>query len=473
MSSENDGWQRSARLNLARRRVRVNLLDWSTEILAKSGQHPAAHHRILLHELDCLTRGNFDRLMILMPPGSAKSTYASLLYPAWWFTQFPHTSIIAAAHTFGLAQYFSRRLRDLITENETLLGYRVSPGERSVSSWRTSTGGEYYAAGTRGGITGRRADLLIIDDPVKSQMEADSTVFRDKMWSWYRSELITRLKPGGRMILIMTRWHDDDLGGRLLKYEKDEWHVLCLPALADTSDPIGREVGEPIWPLWESKAQLTRKRDAIGSRVWAALFQQTPRPPGEGLFKINRLLLTDTVLTTDTDRVVRAWDLAATTFLGDNDPDWTVGLKLACSPSDHFTILDVVRFRGSPREVEEKITSTARADGISVWIGLPEDPGQAGKSQIAYLSGRLAGYRIMAFRETGSKLTRALPLASQIEANNFSIVRGGWNHSLLSEMADFPMSNKDDQVDALVRGFMTLVRMTGQARSVSIPYIAR
>jgi predicted phage terminase large subunit-like protein len=275
------------------------------------------------------------------------------------------------------------------------------------------------------------------------------------------------------MILIMTRWHDDDLGGRLLKYEKDEWHVLCLPALADTSDPIGREVGEPIWPLWESKAQLTRKRDAIGSRVWAALFQQTPRPPGEGLFKINRLLLTDTVLTTDTDRVVRAWDLAATTFLGDNDPDWTVGLKLACSPSDHFTILDVVRFRGSPREVEEKITSTARADGISVWIGLPEDPGQAGKSQIAYLSGRLAGYRIMAFRETGSKLTRALPLASQIEANNFSIVRGGWNHSLLSEMADFPMSNKDDQVDALVRGFMTLVRMTGQARSVSIPYIAR
>jgi predicted phage terminase large subunit-like protein len=110
---------------------------------------------------------------------------------------------------------------------------------------------------------------------------------------------------------------------------------------------------------------------------------------------------------------------------------------------------------------------------LSVWIGLPEDPGQAGKSQISYLSGRLAGYRIMAFRETGSKLTRALPVASQVEANNFSIVRGSWNYTLLSEMADFPTGNKDDQVDALVRGFMTLVRMTSQVRAASLPYLAR
>lgn len=468
-----DGWQGAAKFHLARSRIRESLLDWSVETLTKLGQLPAAHHRLLLCELNGITRGKFDRLMILMPPGSAKSTYASLLYPAWWFTQFPQTSIIAASHTLGLAQYFSRRLRDLIIANEALLGYGINPDVRAVSNWRTSTGGEYYAVGIRGGITGRRADLVIIDDPVKSQMEADSTTLRDKMWSWYRSELTTRLKPGGRVVLIMTRWHEDDLGGRMLKYEKDDWHVLRLPALAESGDPIGREAGEPIWPPWESIAQLIRKRNTIGSRAWAALFQQAPRPAGEALFKVAHISLTNEISTTDADRIVRAWDLAATNVSGDNDPDWTVGVKLACSSCGHFVILDVVRFRGSPREVEERIMSTANADGSSVWIGLPEDPGQAGKSQIAYLSGRLAGYRIMAFRETGSKLTRALPVASQIEANNFSIARGSWNHTLLSEMADFPTGNKDDQVDALVRGFMTLARMTSQVRAASLPYLAR
>ena len=148
-------------------------------------------------------------------------------------------------------------------------------------------------------------------------------------------------------------------------------------------------------------------------------------------------------------------------------------MKLSRDSVGHFTVLDVVRLRGSPRQVEDTIVATARLDGTAVWIGLPEDPGQAGKSQVAYLAGRLAGYRVIASRETGAKLTRALPLASQIEANNVSIVRGHWNHAFIEELRDFPHGAKDDQVDALSRAFSTLIGAAEPIHAVTVPFLSR
>ncbi len=466
-------WQDREEQHLIRQRVHTDLVDWAILNHTQCGQVPAAHHRLLLEELDQLSRGKLDRLMVLMPPGSAKSTYASILFPAWWFTQHPGTSIIAASHTAGLAQHFSRRLRDTINTNKEILGYRVLRGVGGVSNWRTSTNGEYYAVGVRGGITGRRADLVIIDDPIKSQAEAESSKYRDGIWSWYRTELTTRLKPGARVVLIMTRWHEEDLGGLLVRHDGNNWKVLRLPSLAEGNDPLGRFAGEAIWPTWENINQIERKRSLVGERVWAALFQQTPRPASGGLFRVDKVIVFDNCEQTPSDRIVRAWDLAATTAMAGNDPDWTVGVKLSCNSRGQYMILDVVRIRGSPREVEDIINATARSDGEAVWIGLPEDPGQAGKSQVAYLSGRLAGYKIVAFRETGSKFTRALPIASQIEGNNVGMLRGNWNDAFVDELKDFPLGRKDDQVDALVRGFMTLTRSPNPLRQTSIPYLSR
>jgi len=466
-------WLNREEQQLIRQRIRHDLVDWAIVNQKQCGQTPAAHHRLLLRELDQLTRGSFDRLMVLMPPGSAKSTYASILFPAWWFMRYPATSIIAASHTAGLAQHFSRRLQDTININKQLLGYSVLPGERGLSNWRTSTKGEYYAVGVRGGITGRRADLIIIDDPVKSQAEAESSSYRNKIWSWYRSELTTRLKPGARVVLIMTRWHEEDLGGLLVSHDYSNWRVLRLPSLAEENDPLGRLPGEEIWPAWENRNQIERKRKLVGERVWAALFQQTPRPASGGLFRVDRITTLEEFLHASSDRVVRAWDLAATTATGENDPDWTVGVKLCRNSQGQYTILDVARMRGSPREVEDIINAVARSDGEAVWIGLPEDPGQAGKSQVAYLSGRLAGYKIVAFRETGSKFTRALPVASQMEGNNMSMLRGAWNAKFVDELRDFPLGYKDDQVDALVRGFMTLARSSSPLRQLPITHLGR
>ncbi len=466
-------WLRLEDESLTRQTLRYSLLAWATEALAAGGMAPAAHHRHLIKGLSAVSRGDIDRLMILMPPGSAKSTYASILFPPWWFTQHPRSSVIAVSHTQALAEAFSRRIRNLILDREGQLGYALQPDERAATHWRTSDGGDYLAVGVRGGITGRRADLILIDDPIRSQWEADSRSHREQLWEWYKADLVTRLKPKGRIILIMTRWHEDDLGGQLLQTAPDEWHVLRLPAIAETDDPLGRVPGEALWPQWEDRDALERKRLAVGERAWASLFQQSPRPATGSVFSAACLVVVDQPPSLMDGRVVRAWDLAATVATGTNDPDWTVGIKMARDSRNRFTVLDVVRMRGTPRQIEDTIVSTANLDGKDVVIGLPEDPGQAGKAQIAYLAGRLAGYRISASRETGAKLTRAMPLAAQVEAGNVALVRGGWNHALIEELRDFPMGRKDDQVDAMVRAFNTTSRMSEPTRAVDLSFLTR
>ncbi len=365
-----------------------------------------------------------------MPPGSAKSTYASILFPIWWFTQHPRSSIIAASHSSSLALHFSRRVRALILAKSSHLGFDVAKGLRSTDNWSTTCGGDYFAVGTRGGIAGRRADLIIIDDPVKSQADAESPRQRDYIWDWFKADLTTRLRPGGKIVLIMTRWHPEDLGGQLLARTRSQWRVIRLPAFAEKDDPLGRPEGAPLWPAWEDHASLMRKRDIIGDRAWSALFQQDPHPVGGKLFSIDRITFIDRHNQVGSKAAIRAWDLAATGITGQNDPDWTVGIKLVQQSDGRYVVADIVRIRGTPHQVEELVVTTAHRDGPKVVVGIPEDPGQAGKSQMAYLTRQLAGFHVIAARETGSKSTRAMPLASQIEAGNFEVVRAEWNSIL-------------------------------------------
>ena len=420
--------------------------------------------------------------MLLLPPGSAKSTYASVLFPVWWFTQHPQSAVIAAAHTASLAAHFGRRARNLITEHATNLGYRLARDSRAAADWCTDHGGSYYAVGIGGPIIGRRADLVLLDDPIKSQRHADSFASREQVWEWFRTDLSPRLKPGGRIVLIMTRWHTDDLGGRLLAEEAvggDRWDCLRLPAIAEEKDPLGRSPGEPLWPEWESAEALVRKRSMVGERAWAALYQQSPQQLQGLLFKVTRIgtigseSLTSEAARDQRARVVRAWDLASTAVWEGRDPDWTVGLRLRRDPSDRFVVEDVVRLRDSPNAVERAIVTTAANDGRDVTVALPQDPGQAGRSQLLYLARQLVGYHISTSTETGSKVTRALPVASQVEAGNLVVVCAPWNRALLEELRDFPHGAKDDQVDALARAFAYLVDAPPPARKIMLPLMQR
>jgi predicted phage terminase large subunit-like protein len=409
--------------------------------------------------------------MILMPPGSAKSTYASVIFPAWWFTQHPRSSVISASHSLNLAEHFSRRVRSLIRDKQQYLGFGVLPDQRSVDAWTTSCGGDYLSVGVRGAITGRRADLVIIDDPLRSQADAESGRQRDHIWDWYKSDVTTRLKPGGKVVLIMTRWHPDDLGGQLLEQAAADWRVVRLPAIAEAGDPLGRIIGSALWPEWENYDALMRKRELIGERAWSALFQQNPLPSGGRLFSTERIAVVPPEH--DAEATVRAWDLAATGDTGRNDPDWTVGIKLSRQKTGRYLILDVVRIRGTPNQVEELIMNTAQKDGTKAIVAIPEDPGQAGKSQMSYLTRQLAGFHVISSRETGSKATREMPLASQVEAGNVSIIRAEWNRILLNEMSDFPWGKKDDQVDALVRAFTTLTTRPRLPTSIAVSMFSR
>jgi len=435
--------------------VRTCLTEWATLALAVQGQVPARHHRMMIKELEAVAAGRCDRLMLLLPPGSAKSTYASLLFPAWFLVRHPAAHIIAASHTAGLASAFGRGIRGLIGEHRVRLGVGIDPRSRAAHRFGTTAGGTYYATGVRGPVTGLRADLLVIDDPVKGHAEADSRRHRDALWDWYRADLVTRLKPAGRVILVMTRWHPDDLGGRLIS-GPEPWRVVRLPAIAEVGDIMGRAPGEALWPEWEDAAALGRKRLVIGDRAWGALFQQSPRSQGGRLFQIGRMAIVKERLL---GVAVRAWDLAASAT-----GDWTAGVRLARSADGAFQVQDVVRMRGGPEEVVRAIRGTAEADGREVTIGLPQDPGQAGRSQVAFLTARLAGWRVLSSPESGAKAIRAMPMASQVNAGTISLLNGNWCDAFRAELEDFPGGAYDDQVDALTRAFAMLIEPLGTAR---------
>ena len=448
----------------------TSLTTWSEQVLAPLGQRPAAHHALLLQYLERVTTGDIDRLLVLMPPGSAKSTYSSVLFPAWWLRCHPMSSIIAASHTANLAEHFGRQLRNLIDERHATLGYALAGDSHAAHRFATTERGEYFATGVHGPVIGRRADLVLIDDPIKNHVEADSALARDHLWNWYRSELITRLKPKGRVVVIMTRWHHDDIGGRLLASD-DRWDVLRLPALAETDDPLGRLAGEALWPTWEDAEALARKRATVGSRIWAAHYQQAPLTDSSGLFPAQRIAIIDTAPIEG--GCVRAWDLAATAASEGRDPDWTVGVKLLRAPGGTCHVLDIVRLRAGPHEVSEAIVATAARDGRSVIVGLPQDPGQAGKQQVAWLTSQLNGHQVVASPETGSKVTRATPVAALIEAGRLTILRAPWNAAFVAELADFPHGRKDDQVDALARAYGLLAEAPTQSRRLNVSFLSR
>jgi predicted phage terminase large subunit-like protein len=441
-----------------KRRSRAHLGSWCETVLAPIGQAPARHHRMIIERLEAVARGDVDRLMILAPPGSAKSTYSTVLYVPWWFCRNPASAVISASHTSGLAASFGRRVRNTVMANREELGYDLSEDSRAADKWSTDSGGEYITVGVGQALAGRRADLAIVDDPMKGREAAESAVERDKVWRWYTGDLYGRLKPSARIVLIMTRWHEDDLGGRLLDAMADGtgdvWEVLSLTAVCEdpTTDPMGREVGAALWPEWEDERALERKRRVSGEREWISQYQQRPAPASGILFVVDKLQICATAPSRVVERV-RCWDLAATEQTGGRDPDWTVGLMMARMESGGYLVEDVVRFRGSPAEVERRLVETAARDGLDVAIGMSEDPGQAGKSQRAYLSGKLAGYVVRWARETGSKETRAMPWASQVESGNVWVLDRVWTGVFVRELAMFPFGSKDDQVDAGSRAF--------------------
>lgn len=447
----------AARELLKRREAREDLLAFTRYTMPryKAGE---VHHKIgrALHDI---LEGVNDRLMIFMPPRHGKTELVTRRFSAFYLGHRPQHEVISASYGSELALDFGRDVRNIVAQQEYNVLFpkvRLAEDSKAKGRWHTNAGGGYVAAGEQTSITGRGAHLFNIDDPIKNREEADSQTIRDRIWNWYTSTAYTRLADKAAIILTMTRWHEDDLAGRLLEEAKaggDQWIVLNFSAVDEKTGAY-----TPVWPeggfdtaRYERICAVLGGRD---SRDWTSLYEQKPRAQEGTLFKTAMIGIVDAAPVGG--QVVRAWDLAATAQTNGRDPDWTVGVKLMKTPEGKFIVLDVVRLRGGPDEVEKAIVNTAAQDGVFVKIGLPQDPGQAGKQQVLYLTRKLTGFRVESSPETGDKATRAGPSISQANVGNFALIKAAWNKIFLEELGVFPAGAKDDQVDALSRAFMML-----------------
>lgn len=406
------------------------------------------HHRLIADALSDVAAGNCKLLAISMPPRHGKSELASVRFAPWLLTQRPRASVISATYSGDFADDLGRKARgvlELPIYGAMWPGSRLAADNRAVSRWQTVSGGSYYAVGVGGPLTGRGADILLIDDPHKNREEAESQTMRERVWDWFRSTAYTRLEKNGAVVIIMTRWHEDDLVGRCLA-TGEPWRVLSLPAIAE-EDEVQRKRGEALWPQKYDVEVLEQIRRTVGEREWSALYQQRPAPLEGGLFKPDKIQIIDALPAGAT--LVRAWDLGATA----NGGDPTAGGLLGQLSDGRFVIGDMVRLQASAEDVVAIVKATASRDGHHAEIHLPQDPGQAGKAQVQYLTRELVGYIVKSSPETGSKVLRAEPLAAQVNVGNVLMVRGPWNQSLLDEMRVFPNGAHDDQVDCLSRGF--------------------
>ncbi|MFL9997991.1 phage terminase large subunit [Paraburkholderia sediminicola] len=425
----------------------------------------AAHHRMILARVEATSRTPHGRLMVFTPPGAGKSTYASVVFPSWYLGAAPERRLILASYGDALASRMGRRTRSIVRQQrwQRIWNTELAADSHAAHAFALANGSEYLACGMLSGLTGNRAHGIVLDDPVRSREQADSEVVRDKVFDAYEDDLKTRLMPGGWIVLISTRWHEDDLAGRILPEgwhgesgriacrDGNVWEVLCLQARSETdTDPLGRAKGEYLWPEWFDRKHWAQYE--ANPRTWASLYQQMPVPLEGDLFKPERLVPADIIPTTYIDWV-RGWDLASI----EGDGDWTAGAKLGRLADGRYVIGDMTRGRWGPDRRDAIIAGTAELDGARVRIDLPQDPGQAGKTQVLYLTRQLSGYRAASSPETGDKVTRAEPFAAQVNAGNVLMVRADWNPALVSELRAFPYGAHDDQVDALSRAFAQLI----------------
>lgn len=416
-----------------------------------AGYKFAPHLDKLAAVLSAVERGDLKRALVTLPPRHGKSFLCSVQFPAWALGRNPDRRIILASYAADLAERFSRQVRAIITSEAYQVvfpGVKLAADSRSVAQWDIEgRRGGLKAVGVGGPITGHGADIAIIDDPHKNREETASKVMRDKVWEWYKSTLYTRLEPQASLVIIMTRWHTDDLVGRILAEEAagvthEGWHVLKMPAV-DAH-------GNALWPERYGPDDLENIRKTIGVYNWSALYMCEPVAPEGAMFQVDRLNATSVV--PRCYQQVRAWDIAATS----GDGDYTVGVLLGAHDSG-YVVLDVVRGQWDPATRNEVIRRTAMADGPGVLQIIPQDPGAAGVDMARQIARLCAGSPIRIERVTGSKTSRADPVAAQVSAGTVSVPAGAqWLPSLIAELEAFPLGAHDDQVDALASAFNAL-----------------
>jgi len=423
------------------------------------------HHLLWLRCLQDVEDGKIKRLMGLMPPGSAKSTYTSIVFPTHFLGRFPSRSTIVSSYGSDLPKKFGRRARSVVRQPiyKRIFDTELSMESAAADEWTLTSGSEWMAMGILAGVTGNRADGVIWDDLIKGRQEADSKVTRDKTWDAYLEDLLTRKKPKGWEVGITTRWHEDDPAGRILPInyngesgwmkgqDGNDWFVVCLPAEAERDDDIlGRKRGDILWPEWFSRDHFAPFK--LQTRTWAALFQQRPAPESGDYFQASwikgygegtRIQLPPR----ETLHIYGASDYATT----DEGGNYTVHVVAGVDPEHNVYILDLWRQRTSSDKWVETF-----CDLVKEWrpLGWAEETGQIKAGVGPFLNKRLMERHLYiaraAFPAKGDKQIRAQSIRGRMAMGKvYFPTAAPWFSTLKHELLTFPAGKTDDQVDAL------------------------
>jgi len=414
----------------------------------------ARHHKIICDALNRVFNGQTKRLIINMPPRYSKTELAVVNWMSWCLGKVPDAEFIHTSYSAQLATNNAWQTRELVQHEayrDIFPGTVIRTDSSAKAEWRTTVGGIVYAAGSGGTITGYGAGkhrdgfggAIIIDDPHKAD-EARSDVMRENVIDWFQNTLESRKNsPDTPIILIMQRLHERDLAGWLLEGNNgEEWEHICLPAI--------QKDGTALWPEKHPIEKL-REMEKAAPYVFSGQYMQSPSPAEGGIFKPDQIPVVDAIPAVEI-KWCRGWDLASTI-----DGDYTAGGKLGRLPDGRYIIADMARMRVGPDERDAAMVNIASQDGRKVKISIPQDPGQAGKTQVLYLTRALSGYNVKSSPETGDKVTRAEPFAAQVNVGNVIMLRGDWNNALLNEMRIFPNGANDDQIDSLSRAFSEIM----------------
>ena len=398
-----------------------------------------------------MSSASYDTLLIFAPPGSAKSHHVSVVFPPYWLATHPEGKILSASHSIDLAERWGRRVRNIVAEQGATLNIELSGDSQAADRWALTTGAEYMAAGVQKGIAGFRADLGIIDDPFGSKEDAYSQRIRDKVWEWYLNDFSARLTPSAKRVVMSTRWHEDDLAGRVIEQAKHTGvavRVLRLPAIAEPNDPLGREIGEYLWddPKGYNYGKFLRDRQSEMSPMeWAALYQQNPVSEEGNFFKKEWFKYYDQL-----PKGVRKYGASdyATKLEGG---DWTVHGVAAMDADGNLYIDDIWRGQTTTDMWIEVMLDMAAGHEVFAWA---EESGQIEKSIGPFLDRRMNERNIhfprRQFVSATDKGARARTIQGRMASGKVFFRRHAvWRLGFEAELLSFPAGKWDDQCDVL------------------------
>tara|TARA_R100001443_G_scaffold77563_1_gene84747 strand:+ start:1141 stop:2610 length:1470 start_codon:yes stop_codon:yes gene_type:complete len=418
-----------------------------------------AHIKLLAHKLEEVERGNIKRLAIFMPPRHGKSQLTSQFFPAWYLGRNPSKFVIATTYAQDLADDFGRSVRNQIQDedyNRIFNDCTLSKDSSSVRRFHTTGSGVYYAVGAGGAITGRGAHLLLIDDPIKGREDADSDAMRSNLIDWYRSTAYSRLMPGGSIILIQTRWHEDDLAGWILRETSHEpWEVVELPAVLDekASKILKRPKGQALWPEAYDKKRLEEIKKTAGSREWNSLYMQRPSAEEGNILKRYWWKEWTEDNPPECNYILQSWDTAYTVKSTSDYSAVTTWGIFEHNGIQNAILLSARRERWEFPELKSeaiKLYNEFRPDVVLI------EAKASGWSLIQEL--QRAGIPITPFNpKKADKKTRAHSVTPLFESGRVWYPSSKyWAEDVINQCAQFPSSNYDDLVDSTTQALMRL-----------------